>query len=877
MVRKNSNRILDKHIVVLMLIITSLFVIIYHEFMFDSHNYVVVFDAFYQFTSYFAAIGRLLRSGQLPEWSFQIGIGGVFNLESLTDIFNLLLAMIGNESAIIYFELLKVYLSAFFCYKYLEKLDFDANICIYGSVSYSFCGIMIIRSAWYSYSTEMMYFAMILYACELFFQKQKSGLLILSIVMYWGAGNIHRVFLSSVFLLAYLFTRYYIVGGYDLKKCFMDSIKVYFLTLLLSAVFLIPSIVSTLNAGRLSNQINRMKIGQWLPDADRVLAVICGFLSESLAGLCNESSFQPDGLDGPLFYVGIVNIFLIFIGIKWASKKIKKVSCFVMVFMILYLFCPNVNYLYNLGISNKYYKLFTIWMVMFLVVLACLGVKNIIFQIENRNNTLILAICFILESVLTYIAIINTYFKEHIVGGIAMYCMLLVVLYSVLFICIKSVSNIVFFLLPCLMTEYMFMAYPTVEKYVGYSEILANQYDSSLNDICDELYRENDFFRVDFKGKTTEALKYNFYGTSYWSTYMGRSYLDFLSNTTRDYTDKINRNDGVVEDPLLEQLLGVKYKIDPNGRRESANYILYKQYGYYDIFYNPYAYDLITVFDKYMYEEEYNKKNVNQKQLSLLDTLVIKSDSKTGSMQHDDSEKKLEGEEILPRLNTWADVVTMSETDYEFIVKDNADLQFIFDKAYAGEYIVNFVMTGESNTDIELLYKKGEDEISIGKALVSETGEQNTFSINEGEIDYLIIRINQPGKYKINNFMMEIQNIYSHLTVVNNPRKSNFEIMSFENNHVIGQLESYVDGKAMISVPCEKGWSLYVDGVKTDIEKVDFGLMAFDCNAGNHIVELVYKRPGLRLGIMVSFTTLIICAGYSVWLKRKNAKGQMEA
>lgn len=870
MVKKNNKIILDKNILVLFFVITITFMIIYHKFIFQGYNYVVVYDAFYQFTSYFAAVGRLLRSGQFPDWSFQVGIGGVFNLDLMTDLFSLLIALINNESAIIYVELLKAYLTALFCYKYLEKLNFDKKICIYGAVSYSFCGIMIIRSAWYSYTTEMMYFVMILFACELFFQKHKRGLLIISIVLFFGRGSVHQIFLCSVFLLLYSFTRHYIVGGYDLKKCMLESIKVYLISILLSAVFILPSIIITLNAGRFSNQVDTMKLGQWLPEKDRVLAIICSFLSESLAGACNESSFQPDGVDGPLFYVGIVNIFLIVLGIKYMSNKTRRVVCVGMVFWLLYLFCPNVNYLYNLGISNKYYKLFVVWMVMFLIVLACLGLKSLACQSENRGYSPILYTCFVFESLLVYITFIDSYFKEHINDDIALYCMLLLLFYTSLFICMKKIQNIGLFLFLCLLIEYIFMAYPTVEKYASYSEMLASKYDNNLSDICNELYSEDDFFRIDYKGETTEALKYNFYGTSFWNTYMGNSYLDFLTSATREYTYRINRGDGAVNDPLIEQLLGVRYKIKPNGTKESANYIFDKSYDCYDVFYNPYANDLITVFDKYIYEEEYNAKCIDQRQLSLLDTLVVKKGTKIDNLKHDISEKKIDSEVIHPRLNTWADMIAMSETEYEFNVTESVDLQFIFDRAYAGKYTISFVMMGDVDADVELFYKKGVDENSLGKIHISETGEHNVFDVEESEIDYFIIRINKSGKYKINNFLTQIENIYSHPVVVNNSGESSFKITSFKNNHIIGWLETSIDGKALISIPCEKGWKVYVDGRKTSIDKVDFGLMAFDCKEGSHIVELIYKRPGLMCGMYISLITLFFYIGYGIYWKRKS-------
>ncbi|MDE6601704.1 MAG: YfhO family protein [Lachnospiraceae bacterium] len=873
MLKKDNWRILDKNILNLFLLVTLMFTVIYHKFLFGEKVYVATWDAFYQFTSYYRAIRRTLLSGKFPDWTFQMGIGGTFHVESLGDVFSLLSALVNDEKAYIYIELLKVYLTAFFSYQYLGKLNFQTKISIYGAISYTFCGMMIVRAPWYSYSTEMFYFAVIIFGCELFFQDGKKGLLITSIVLFFARSGGYQIILSSIFLLAYTIIRYYIVGGYDLRKCLMESAKIYITSVMISAVFLIPTIIATLNAGRFSNQVSGLKFEQWLPEKDRMLAVVCGFLSESLAGPANCSSFQPDGLDGPLFYIGIINIFLLVIGINLANRKIKKVSYFGLALFFLYLFCPNVTYLYNLGVANYYYKLFVVWIAMFLVVLACMGLKNILNAEENLNISV--KVCFIFVSLLTYIAFIDEYSKERIVRDVAIYCIILFLLYMAMFLCMDKIQHKVKLFLFCLIIEYIFMSIPTIDLFVTNSVSFAELYDSELEYICEELYSKDKFFRLDFKGERAEALKYNFYGTSYWTMYMGKSYIEFLKNTTRNYSYWSNRGDGAINNPLIEQILGVRYTIKPKGSREYTNYIYDKSYGKYDSFYNPYAYDLITVFDKYMYEEEYSEKNISQKQLSLLDTLVVRNEAEVGELKHDASEKYMVSETVYPRLSTWAEMLTMSETDYKFNVLDNADLEFYFDKAYNGNYMMSFIMSGAADVDAELLYRKGEEEFSVGKICISENGESNTFSIDEGAIDCFIVRINNSGTYTLNNLHVDIQDICSQPVVTNAPQLSSFSFILFENNHVIGQLESYVDGKAMISIPCERGWNLYVDGVKTSIEKVDFGLMAFECSVGSHTVELIYRRPGLRLGIIISLTTLIIYVGYSVYLKRRNKGMQM--
>ena len=57
------------------------------------------------------------------------------------------------------------------------------------------------------------------------------------------------------------------------------------------------------------------------------------------------------------------------------------------------------------------------------------------------------------------------------------------------------------------------------------------------------------------------------------------------------------------------------------------------------------------------------------------------------------------------------------------------------------------------------------------------------------------------------------------------------------------------------SVPYDKGFTAYVDGVKTDVECVDYGMMAVDVPAGMHSIEFVYVPYGFGYGVAISIVS----------------------
>ena len=60
--------------------------------------------------------------------------------------------------------------------------------------------------------------------------------------------------------------------------------------------------------------------------------------------------------------------------------------------------------------------------------------------------------------------------------------------------------------------------------------------------------------------------------------------------------------------------------------------------------------------------------------------------------------------------------------------------------------------------------------------------------------------------------------------------------------------ENYV----FYSIPYDAGWTAYVDGVETEIERVNIGFMAVLVGEGEHTVEFKYVSPGFFTGLKVS-------------------------
>jgi len=67
------------------------------------------------------------------------------------------------------------------------------------------------------------------------------------------------------------------------------------------------------------------------------------------------------------------------------------------------------------------------------------------------------------------------------------------------------------------------------------------------------------------------------------------------------------------------------------------------------------------------------------------------------------------------------------------------------------------------------------------------------------------------------------------------------------------------------SVPYDEGWTAYVNGQHTIIEKANTGFMAVRVPAGQSTIRFDYTTPGLITGIKISLISLIVMAVYLIF------------
>ncbi len=97
------------------------------------------------------------------------------------------------------------------------------------------------------------------------------------------------------------------------------------------------------------------------------------------------------------------------------------------------------------------------------------------------------------------------------------------------------------------------------------------------------------------------------------------------------------------------------------------------------------------------------------------------------------------------------------------------------------------------------------------------------------------------------------------------------ESLEVDGTQVSLQVTAPKDGVLFTSIPCDAGWSAWVDGQKAATASVGDAFLAVPLAAGEHTVTLRFRPPGLAAGAGISVGTLLFCL-LAAFFRRRKAK-----
>ena len=101
-------------------------------------------------------------------------------------------------------------------------------------------------------------------------------------------------------------------------------------------------------------------------------------------------------------------------------------------------------------------------------------------------------------------------------------------------------------------------------------------------------------------------------------------------------------------------------------------------------------------------------------------------------------------------------------------------------------------------------------------------------------------------------------------------------LTEFADTHFKGTVHADTDRALYMSVPNDKGWTCYVDGVKTPVYSMFDAMCAVNVSAGEHEIEMRYSPPGFKAGVAVSVCSLAVFVVLFVIEKKRRGKNPFE-
>jgi uncharacterized membrane protein YfhO len=82
-------------------------------------------------------------------------------------------------------------------------------------------------------------------------------------------------------------------------------------------------------------------------------------------------------------------------------------------------------------------------------------------------------------------------------------------------------------------------------------------------------------------------------------------------------------------------------------------------------------------------------------------------------------------------------------------------------------------------------------------------------------------------------------------------QQTGLQLEQFSSSHISGRIYPRKAGILVFSIPYNRGWSLKIDGEDKPLMRANFGMLAAPVQAGAHTVELDFRLPGQRAGVLI--------------------------
>lgn len=847
-----------------------------------SERYIFIFE-FQRF------LQNLIKNGTLNTWDWSIGLGAdgySFNVANLTNPLNWITLYHPEKYADITYSisiLLRLYFSGFFFIFFARKLGLSGIQVMLGALLYAFSPWNIVASlSQGAFTIGSMLLPPVMLGVEKIIRRESPLLLILS-VAFAVLSAFSIAYMIAFITLLYYFVRYFTCEY--IQKSFFGFIKTT-LALLISGsagialsgfglyVLLLKFGSSTASTGR--EVPLHFEITEYLRFPLRLIDFNAFFGSNSVIGV---------SAIGIIMIPAIIYLFF--------RRRTNAIMTAVLLVASL---IPYVNSAFNFFSYESGRWMFALALFYTLAAVECLDEKIL----GSRKIRISMLVTFGLYS--AYLAWIQKILNEagkYVLMINWATCVILIILIEAVFVLWGSELShekqqsaepmasgkygrtvfgtlcIAIMLLTCagLTASYNAKYAKSMKGFlaVGKSAEKLSKSSQRIGTVIDD----NDFYRIDQLGdllgtwaphcKVNEAMyygnrsNYGFYSSvdSSWLTY------NKLLGNNMGYYKRVapNSNDNRFGIDLLQ---GTKYFIgnDKNAINVASDYAGHSfskcmEYEGIELLKNKYDIGIGCLFTKYMREEEWMKLTYPERELAMLEAVVIK-DGQTppiGLTEIEAADLKGTVKELDKKVNEMGWVVDLSAQNdgkhqlilsFENIRSSiNGRMTLTADNGKLYRTVINTIRDNRGFSDIkDLTVNMGYDKKAADNIRV-------IFTPNGPHPDTV--------SFKYDDIHLWAVPLEEYDTRAKRLSADRIKTEAFYGDYYRGSVTCDGESVLYLSVPDDKGWEIYVDGKKTKKrEAVDIAFTGVDLTEGRHTIELKYHSYGFWQGCLVTLVGLVL-------------------
>jgi uncharacterized membrane protein YfhO len=595
---------------VALLVLTVIAVIVFRNFLLGKYVYLykdigrdsinIAYPAFVHYADY-------LRSWGIPAWSFCQGMGQWIFPFSFNDPFNTILYCLGSQNiayAMAYIEIFKILCAGMLFFAFLRTALVPVSVAVIGGILYAFSGFAIVGSCWSIFTTEAVYFALLLLSVEQLLRNGSWFLFPLWVALISMLQPFY-LFIYGIFLVFYLLFRLSLLPAIHPREWARIAAKLLLLGLLgaaMASVIMIPEIAQMLDsprAGEASYLKNLMSTPIFsMTDPLQCVTLIYRLFSSDMVGTGNGFSGWYNYLEAPVLYCGLINLVAAPQAFLFAGKRRSLHYVMFAIFMLLPLVFPFFRYAFWM-FSGSYYRALSLMEATCILLLGCQGLAHIL-----RHGRCNIPLLFVSATIL--LAFLYNPFSSGLVyinkDLRVLAALLILVNVSMLTVFgLGKLRNIFpLLLLAFVIFEACCFSFITInDRFILSTKELKAK--GGYNDYSVEAIRwlgdiDSGFFRVDKtyhsgwagQGSLNDAKLQHYYGTSSYYSFNQYSYIKFLATMgiISDQNEAQTRwAPGLRSRPLLQSIASVKYILtkDTTFQSETWYYRQLKQSGKYYI------------------------------------------------------------------------------------------------------------------------------------------------------------------------------------------------------------------------------------------------------------------------------------------------------